>query len=102
MHFGPLAGYDTDELDRKGLDQEKKTLRGFEWFSLMDSIVASTTPTLTIIEEEIFKYSDQDQYHKQGEHQRLKRKKSVKDLPTWYNFTQTTTFHGTSKQHSAN
>ena len=32
LYFGPLAGYDTEELDRRGLNQDKKTLKGFEWF----------------------------------------------------------------------
>ena len=30
LYFGPLAGYDVEELDRKGLDQDKKTTKGFK------------------------------------------------------------------------
>ena len=33
LYFGPLAGYDTEELDRRGIDQDKKTTKGFRWMS---------------------------------------------------------------------
>ena len=38
LYFGPLAGYDTEELDRKGLDQDKKNVKGFKWLSKKESI----------------------------------------------------------------
>ncbi len=36
FHFGPLAGYGTEELDRRGLDQDKKNIKNYKWASEKD------------------------------------------------------------------
>ena len=45
LYFGPLAGYDTEELDRRGIDQDKKTIKGFKWVSATVRETEVTTNT---------------------------------------------------------
>ena len=88
LYFGPLSGYDTEELDRRGLDQDKKTLKGYEWFSSKDS---NSTPTT--IETIPFKKGASVSENKHS-HQDQGSEKDSEDRPTWDHFTQRTTFHG--------
>ena len=49
LYFGPLAGYDTEELDRRGIDQDKKTTKGFKWMS--EAATAKTKATSATSQE---------------------------------------------------
>ena len=90
LYFGPLAGYNTEELDRRGLDQDKKTLKGFKWFSLKDSIPVSLTSTTTLPE----KVSSESSKNHAILPQVSAPQNESEDIPTWDVFTRTTTFHG--------
>ena len=75
MYFGPLSGYDTEELDRKCLDQDKKTAKGFKWQSTKIPVQIGKE------ENDVCQVSDS-------------MSKTPDDIPSWDEFTQTTTFHG--------
>ena len=90
LYFGPLAGYNTEELDRRGLDQDKKTLKAFKWFSLKDSIPASSTSTNTLPEKV---NSESNEKHSNRVKGSASQSES-ENVPTWDVFTRTTTFHG--------
>ena len=65
-YFGPLAGYDIEELDRRGLDQDKKYLKGFKWVSQNDTEYPPEKHPLEMDEKE-FSVTEEDQGQKQGE-----------------------------------
>ena len=90
LYFGPLAGYDTEELDRRGIDQDKKTTKGFKWMS--EAATAKTKATsATSQEKQPLDPGPPSSELGQG----LRSKKFGKDeFPTWDEFTQKTTFHG--------
>ena len=90
LYFGPLAGYNTEELDRRGLDQDKKTLKGFKWFSLKDSIPSSSTSTTTSQE----KVTSESNKKRSNPDEGSAAQNGTKNIPTWDVFTRTTTFHG--------
>ena len=83
MYFGPLAGYDTEELDRRGLDQNKKTTKGFKWTAAKKKITA-------------YQISSGRVEANQGPPPKIPEtvEDEPHDIPTWNDFTQTTTFHG--------
>ena len=89
LYFGPLAGYDVEELDRKGLDQDKKTTKGFKWLSTKES-----TANVGKVEQKpplgppVKAWDDPPPTPKQG------LKLDSDGVPSWGEFTQTTTFHG--------
>ena len=98
LYFGPLAGYDTEELDRRGLDQDKKTTKGFKWVSAGAGETEATTKTRTKISATAPLQEKQpldpgppsldlDEGHRS-------KKFGQDELPTWDEFTQKTTFHG--------
>ena len=90
LYFGPLAGYDTEELDRRGIDLDKKTTKGFKWMS--EAATAKTKATsATSQEKQPLDPGPPSLELSQG----LRSKKLGRDeLPTWDEFTQKTTFHG--------
>ncbi len=47
FYFGPLSGYQTEELDRRGLDQNKKNLRGFRWQATRAALPGTTGAVCT-------------------------------------------------------
>ena len=94
LYFGPLAGYDTEELDRRGIDQDKKTTKGFKWVSAAagtaETAITKTT-SATLQEKEPLEPELPSSELGQGP----RSKKFGPDaLPTWDEFTQKTTFHG--------
>ena len=92
LYFGPLSGYDTTELDKRGLDQDKKTAQGFKWFPKKTQLEKKpddknpvgrpvkaweeSSSTLALNKGQDSKNTDLD------------------DMPTWDEFSQKTTFHG--------
>ena len=110
-YFGPLAGYSTQELDERGLDQDKKDTRGFVWTSEKNRDVYSG---ISMPNTKDFQYFGFTPRHYMGnknqeqvnENKILKgRSQSYKDygenwdevkvnVPMWMEFTQRTTFHG--------
>ena len=98
MYFGPLAGYDTEELDRRGLDQDKKVVQGFRWTSQDPGIKyemkpegnGRDTPTPPPHLSERWKCQCQCQCKAQSP----ARESIIDEVPTWDEFTQNTTFHG--------
>ena len=91
LYFGPLAGYDIEELDRKGLDQDKKNIKGFKWLSKKESENPAEKHPLEKNETEGSVTSEVDQGQKKGE---CHKKKNPDDIPSWDDFMRTTTFHG--------
>ena len=73
MYFGPMSDSHTDELGQRGLDKDKKSTTGFRWTSGKASNPASKI----------------ERVGKQGSPE-----KCAIDVPTWDDFTNTTTFHG--------
>ena len=105
LYFGPLAGYDTEELDRRGLNQDKKTAKGFKWFSKkkpstnINSQVATTTTKNILPGPPTPAWDDPPPTPDVGQGKKQEQppgynNKDSEDVPTWDEFTQTTTFHG--------
>ena len=93
LYFGPLAGYDTDELDRRGLDQDKKTTKGFKWLSKKEPTGKAVTSVVKVEQKTptgppVKAWDDPPPTPEQGQ------KLDPDGVPTWDEFTQTTTFHG--------
>ena len=101
FYFGPLAGYGAEEPDRRGLDQDKKTAKGFKWFSKKEKLPSDSNNAVPVTIDNVSPGPpakawdgppptpevDQGQGHD--------GRSSAKDeIPTWDDFTQTTTFHG--------
>ena len=94
LYFGPLAGYNTDEFGRRGLDQDKNTAKGIKCFSenkianyaLKDNTETKSTnsyvPPFTTWD---------DPPPRVGQEW---RKGDAEEVPTWDEFSQKTTFHG--------
>ena len=95
LYFGPLAGYDTEELDRKGLDQDKKNTKGFKWVSTKESKDKATAS-----EEKVQQKFPSGKPMKAWDYppptpeQGQDLKLDPDGVPSWDEFTQTTTFHG--------
>ena len=96
LYFGPLAEYDTEELDRRGIDQDKKTTKGFKWISAVTgSAEAASGKTKTSSATSQEKQPLDPGLPSSELSQGLRSKKLGRDeLPTWDEFTQKTTFHG--------
>ncbi len=97
FYFGPLSGYGTEELDRKGLDQDKKNTTGFKWTSKKDPHGKKDLPGAEPDPKENLKkeMSKEGQGHPEGHHEGQRpRQKDLDEVPTWDEFTQKTTFHG--------
>ena len=98
MYFGPLAGYNTEELDRRGLDQDKKVVQGFRWTSQDLGIKyemklegnGGDTPT----SPPHLSARQKCQCQCQCKAQSPARGSIIDEVPTWDEFTQNTTFHG--------
>ena len=92
--FGPLSGYGTEELGRRGLDPNKKSTKGFKRFSQKGSDALYQISKDK--EQEDFSRSEhQGQEQGQIKGQSSTGKEDVRiDIPTWEEFIQTTTFHG--------
>ena len=94
LYFGPLAGYDTEELDRGGLDQDMNTVQDFKWLPEKES----TVPSEENIEQKIppgppiKAWYDPPPTPEQGQKQGQRLDQDA--FPTWDEFTQTTTVHG--------
>ena len=89
FYFGPLSGYDTEKLDKKGLDQDKKNSKGFKWLSKKESMgdnVEKKAP--------VNSWDDPPPTPEQGQKQSQSLKPDPDGAPSWDEFTQTTTFHG--------
>ena len=99
LYFGPLAGYDTDGLDRKGLDQDKKTTKGFKWLSTTES-KDQTAASEEKAEQKsplgppVKSWDDPPPTPEQGKAKGQGLKLDPDGVPSWDEFTQTTTFHG--------
>ena len=103
FYFGPLAGYGAEELDRRGLDQDKKTGKGFQWFSKKDKLSSDSNNAVPVTIENappgpptkawdgppLTPEVDEGQGH-----DGRSSTKDLDEIPTWDEFTQTTTFHG--------
>ena len=96
LYFGPLAGYDTEELDRKGLDQDKKTTKGFKWLSKNESvdIQGGKIEPKSLFSVQVKAWDDPPPTPEQGQKQGQGPKLDLDGAPSWDEFTQTTTFHG--------
>ena len=90
LYFGPLAGYDTEELDRKGLDQDKKTTKGFKWVSKDKTTASEEKGQQKYPLGPQVKAWDDPPTPEQGQGLKL----DSDGIPSWDEFTQTTTFHG--------
>ena len=73
MYFGPLYRCTIEELERRGIDQDKKSKKSFKWTS--------------------GKASDPVGKMENAENQGSPKECAI-DIPTWDGFTNTTTFHG--------
>ena len=99
LYFGPLAGYDLEELDRKGLYQDKKTTKGFKWLSKTESKDKVTTSEEKAEEKSqscppVKAWDDPPPTPEQGKTEGQSLKLDSEGVPSWDEFTQTTTFHG--------
>ena len=83
LYFGPEAGHDTEELDRRGLDQDKKPSDYKNSFS--DSTAENSHAERHLDGPPQSPEVGQCRCYCQGQGE---------DVPTWDEFTQTTTFHG--------
>ena len=94
LYFGPPVGFDSEELDIEGLDEDKKTTKGFKWLPKTESKdtvktseeQAEQKPQLCTI---VKIWDDSPPTPEQG-----KTKSGPDGVPSWDEFTQTTTFHG--------
>ena len=99
LYFGPRAGYDTEELDRKGLDQDKKTTKGFQWVSTKESKDRTTVSEEKAQQKspqayQVKAWDDPPPTPEQGKTKGQGLKLDPDGVPSWDEFTQTTTFHG--------
>ena len=69
LYFGPLSQCNTEALEKRGLNQDKKSKKGFKWTSGK----ASETENIE---------------------NHASSKECAIDIPTWDAFIDTTTFHG--------
>ena len=102
FYFGPLSGYDAEELDRRGLDQDKKTAKGFKWFSKKDKLPTHSDNVVSVKIENVPPAPPTKAWDGppatpevdpgKGQHGRSSTK-YPDEIPTWDEFTQTTTFH---------
>ena len=99
LYFGPLSGCDTEELDRKGLDQDKKNTKGFKWLSKKEPEGNVLTSEDKVEKKALFSkpvkaWDDPPPTPKPGQKQDQAQKLDPDGVPSWDEFTQTTTFHG--------
>ena len=91
LYFGPLAGYDAEELNRRGLDQDKKTAKGFNWFSKKKPENNAENKNTKPLGPPSKAWDDSPPTPQVGQ---WWRKGDPEEIPTWDEFSQKTTFHG--------
>ena len=91
LYFGPLAGYDAEELDRRGLDQDKKTAKGFKWFSKKKTENNAENKHTKPLGPPSGAWDDPPPTPQVGQ---WWKKGDPEEIPTWDEFSQKTTFHG--------
>ena len=94
LYFGPLAGYDTEELDRRGIDQDKKTTKGFKWMSVAVGEAEATVNAKKSATTQEKQHLDPSPFSSELNQGRRSKKFGPNELLTWDEFTQNTTFHG--------
>ena len=99
LYFGQLAGYDTEELDRKGLDHDKKITEGFKWLPKTDSKDKATENEGKVEQKSplgppVKAWDNPPPTPEQGKTKDQGLKLDPDVVPSWDEFTQTTTFHG--------
>ena len=95
LYFGPLAGYDNEELDRKGLEQDKKTANGFKGFSNEKSFKNDTKSKTKLDSKTLLSHPAKAwEEFSQTKTEIKSQNQHLEDTPTWDEFSRKTTFHG--------